>query len=172
MAGFNSDYFQFNFELWAVPIAYMLLFRPPFNRLKIAWWWPWKRRRSGVESTFGHARGPHTVELLKKADAREAEKEEKHNRLVANARNVKVTEAGEAVARHSASRSPMWVESVEHGHVFQHIAYERIVVVDLLKEKQWHDKEGRWTRPQLTIGTALQIAANQVSAEDSDLEDE
>ena len=46
-----------------------------------------------------------TAELLKKADAREAEKEEKQNRFVANARNVKVIEAGEAVTRHSASRS-------------------------------------------------------------------
>ena len=27
---------------------------------------PWKKRRSGEETTFGHARGPHTAELLKR----------------------------------------------------------------------------------------------------------
>ena len=63
-----------------------------------------KNRVSGVETTYGHVNGPDTVsELLKNADAREAEKEDKKRRqevkkqeteqkIVANARNLKVVE--------------------------------------------------------------------------------
>jgi sulfur carrier protein ThiS len=63
-----------------------------------------KKRRSGIDTTFGHVNGPETVaELLKQADTREADKhakkqrqaekkQEEERKIVKNADHLKVVE--------------------------------------------------------------------------------
>ena len=171
MAGFNSDYFQFilNSEQCqlhhsAVPLAWarscMLLFRPFFNRLKIAGTVeeaPFRRRnhlRPCPRSS--HCRAPE------EADAREARR--KINRT--DSSQMLGMWRRPRLARRSAGRSPK---------VLSTATFSSILFMSALSSSICSRRSNRMARKGDELATqltALPIAGNQVSAEDSDLEDE